>query len=69
MKTEGYDYFFEFLKQEYSEENLLFISDVKEYKNLLNIKKRKRKAENIYEKYIKHQAPFEVLNVLFLKQN
>ena len=55
--------FFQFLHQEYSEENLLFISDVKKYKNLLTIEKRKEKAEEIFIKYIKQNAAFEVLFV------
>ena len=53
--------FFQFLKQEYSEENLLFITDVRKYKNLLTIEKRKEKAEEIFLKYIKQNASFEVI--------
>ena len=53
----------EFLKQEYSEENLLFISEVNEYKKLLDVEQRKPKAEYIYEKYIKQQSASEVFIV------
>ena len=63
LKTEAYDYFFEFLKQEYSEENLLFISEVNEYKKLHDVEQRKPKAEYIYEKYIKQQSASEVFIV------
>ena len=52
--------FFQFLKQEYSEENLLFINDVKEYKSLLTKEERKLKAEEMCMKYIKQDASLEV---------
>ena len=51
----------EFLKHEYSEENLLFITEIREYKLILNVKKRE-KAEEIIKKYIKQNAELEVNN-------
>ena len=58
---EAYEILFEFLKQEYSEENLLFITEVKEYKQIRNNEKRKEKAEEIIAKYIKQNAELEVI--------
>ena len=43
----AYGIFLEFLKQEYSEENLLFITEVKKYKKIVNIEQRKEKAEKL----------------------
>ena len=42
------------------ETSLLFITDVRKYKNLLTIEKRKEKAEEIFTKYIKQNSSFEV---------
>ena len=58
--SEAYSIFFEFLRHEYSEENLLFITEVKQYKLILNVEKRKEKAEEIVMKYIKQNAELEV---------
>ena len=52
--------FFQFLKQDYCEENLLFISEVDEYKSLLNVEKRRIKANEMFTKYIEQNASLEV---------
>ena len=52
--------FFRFLKQEYCEENLLFITDVYEYKSILNVEKRRIKANEMFTKYIEQNAILEV---------
>ena len=57
---EACEMFYQFLKQEYCEENLLFITEVYEYKNIINVEKRRRKADQIFTKYIKQKANSEV---------
>ena len=52
--------FFQFLKQDYCEENLLFISEVDEYKSVLNVEKRRIKANEMFTKYIEQNANLEV---------
>ena len=57
---EGYEIFFRFLKQDYCEENLLFITEVYEYKNIMSFEKRRIKANEIFTKYIEQNANLEV---------
>ena len=52
--------FYQFLKQDYCEENLLFITEVYEYKDLLSVEKRRKKANDIYTRYIEQNAIREV---------
>lgn len=52
--------FFQFLKQDYCEENLLFITEVYEYKDTLSVEKRRIKANDIFTKYIEQKADLEV---------
>ena len=58
--SEAYEIFFKFLKQDYCEENLLFITEVDEYKEILNVEKRKIKADEMFTKYIRQNANLEV---------
>ena len=52
--------FFQFLKQDYCEENLLFVTEVYEYKDIRNVDKRRIKADTMFTKYIKQKANLEV---------
>ena len=62
--TEGYESFLNFLKSEYSMENLLFFTAATKYQNKRmwrNTMDKYQAANNIYEKYIKpNVAPFEI---------
>ena len=50
----------QFTKNEYSEENLLFISEVEEFKRMKNYEDKKLKADEIFTKYLNQNAPQEV---------
>ena len=58
--TEALSGYHEFLKKEYAEENILFVSEVEEYKKLQSEKSRRTKADEIYSKYILEDSPQEV---------
>ena len=60
MTTEASNGYHEFLKKEYAEENILFVSEVEEYKKLQSEKSRRTKADEIYSKYILTDSPQEV---------
>ena len=57
----AHEAFLQFTKNEYSEENLLFISEVEEFKKMENFKDRKLKADEIFTKYLIQNAPLEVI--------
>jgi len=52
--------YYEFLKKEYAEENILFVSEVEKYKKLKSEKNRKSKANEIYTNYILQDSPKEI---------
>lgn len=57
----GRNLFRDFLRTEYSEENLLFWLACEDLKNEQNKKQIEEKARNIYEDYISILSPKEVL--------
>ena len=56
----GQKYFAEFLKSEYSDENILFWQACEELKREKNIEKIEEKARIIYEDFISILSPKEV---------
>ena len=60
----AYEAFLQFTKNEYSEENLLFISEVEEFKKLENYEEKKLKADEIFTKYLNQNAPLEVISFI-----
>ncbi|KAJ3429973.1 hypothetical protein M0812_22973 [Anaeramoeba flamelloides] len=61
----AFDHFKEFLCKQFNQENIMFFQDVKEYKiQALTYKRMKKKATNIYLKYIKAGSLFEI-NIIF----
>lgn len=58
--------FREFLKSEYSEENMLFWLAIEEYRQIEDVKVREERARIIYEDYISILSPKEVLHGVFL---
>jgi len=52
--------YYEFLKKEYAEENIMFVSEVTKYKKLKSEKNRKSKANEIYKNYILEDSPKEI---------
>ena len=56
----AHEAFLQFSKNEYSEENLLFISEVEEFKKIETFEHRKLKADEIFTKYLNKNAPQEV---------
>ncbi|KAJ3425301.1 electron carrier/ protein disulfide oxidoreductase [Anaeramoeba flamelloides] len=61
----AFDYFKEFLCKQFNQENIMFFQDVKDYKTQARSYKRiKKKAKNIYLKYIKEGSLFEI-NIIF----
>jgi len=58
--TPGYNAFFSFLSKEWSTENLLFWKEVNEFKANENPEKRKEKAIEIYEKYVRENGMYQV---------
>lgn len=60
--TEGRDFFRQFLRSEYSEENLLFWLACEELKKETNPSVIDEKARNIYEDYVSILSPKEVRN-------
>ena len=59
--------FREFLKSEYSEENMLFWLAIEEYRQIEDAKVREERARIIYEDYISILSPKEVFFVVFRK--
>lgn len=53
----GLKLFTEFLKREFSDENIDFWKECEEYKDFKDVSSRKRKAKAIFEKYITSDAP------------
>jgi len=56
----GYQDFFGFLAKEWSTENLLFWKQVNEYKVIVNQEQRTKKAQAIYETFVRENAIYEV---------
>jgi len=56
----AHEAFLQFTKNEYSEENLLFISEVEEFKKMENYEDKKLKADEIFTKYLNQNAPLEI---------
>jgi len=56
----GYQDFFGFLAKEWSTENLLFWKQVNEYKVIADPEQRTKKAQAIYETFIRENAIYEV---------
>lgn len=56
----GRQVFREFLKSEYSEENMLFWLAIEEYRQIEDVKVREERARIIYEDYISILSPKEV---------
>ncbi|ESO90822.1 hypothetical protein LOTGIDRAFT_87845, partial [Lottia gigantea] len=52
----GIAVFTEFLKKEFSEENIIFWTACKDYKNIIDEEYRKVKAKEIYERHISARA-------------
>ena len=60
LLTEAFNGYYEFLKKEYADENILFVAEVEEYKKLQSKKSRRTKADEICAKYILEDSPKEV---------
>lgn len=58
--TDGKKVFHEFLRCEYSDENILFWNACEEFKKESNQRKMEEKAESIYTDYISILSPKEV---------
>jgi len=56
----GYQDFFGFLAKEWSTENLLFWKQVNDYKEIVNQEERTKKAQAIYETFVRENAIYEV---------
>lgn len=60
FSTDGRKIFHEFLRCEYSDENILFWNACEEFKKESNPRKMEEKAESIYTDYISILSPKEV---------
>ena len=57
LATDGIELFEQFLKSEFSEENIQFWKACRQYKEEVPPEKLKEEAEAIFEKYISQSAP------------
>ena len=65
FSSEAFARYHEFLKKEYAEENILFVSEVEKYKEMKSEKKRRSKAKEIIVDYISVDSPKEVCAIRF----
>lgn len=61
--------FQDFLKNEYSDENIRFWFEVEEFKKMKPSKKAHARAQQIFDEYIREQAPNEVNPILVMQPN